>query len=96
MTRVYSSPMRRYLNGNLDVNIIPLTDNNVDLGSTVEFKDLRIDGKAYIDQLGEDLDLDGKYIWCAEQAASTEANKKYLLLKDSTGNVRRVPCYDDA
>lgn len=61
MTRVYSSPIRRYL-------------SNVDV----------------------DIDLGSNYMWCPEQAASTEANKKYLLLKDDSGNVRRVPSYDDA
>ena len=43
--------------------IEPTTDDNIDLGtSSKEFKDLRIDGKAYIDGLGEDIlvDLDKK------------------------------------
>lgn len=31
-----------------------------------------------------------------EEAASTEENKKYLLMKDATGNIRRVPSYDNA
>lgn len=48
--------------------------------------------------VGGDIDVatNAVYLKCQEQAASTEANKKYLLLKDAAGNVRRVPCFDDA
>lgn len=45
----------------INESLISDTDNTDDLGSaTKEFKDLYIDGLAYIDQLGEDLDFNGK------------------------------------
>jgi len=44
-----------------DGAVSPATDDDVDLGkSDKQFKDLYIDGKAYIDQLGEALDCDSK------------------------------------
>jgi hypothetical protein len=49
-----------------DGKIEPSTDNDIDLGSSSkEFKDLRINGKAYIDQLGENLDCDQKQLIAA-------------------------------
>lgn len=44
-------------------NILPLNDDEVDLGSSSkQFKDLYIDGAAYIDQLGEALDANSQNI----------------------------------
>jgi len=46
-----------------DGKLLPETTNDVDLGSsTLQYKDLYIDGKAYIDQLGEHLDANSKNI----------------------------------
>ena len=42
-------------------DLLPEVDDNYDLGSaTLQWKDLYIDGLAYIDQLGEDLDVNSK------------------------------------
>jgi hypothetical protein len=47
--------------------IEPTTDNDVDLGSSSkEFKDLYVDGKAYIDELGQDLIIDNRALTDAD------------------------------
>jgi len=46
-----------------DAKLLPQANNDVDLGSSaLQYKDLYIDGKAYIDQLGENLDANSKSI----------------------------------
>lgn len=62
--------------------IRPGTTNEVDLGSSAkQFKDIYIDGKAYIDQLGEALDANGQAI----TAVGSLAISGYLI-QGATGN----------
>ena len=49
------------ISGSVITNIVPAADDANDLGSSAkQWKDIYIDGKAYIDQLGEALDCDNQ------------------------------------
>jgi hypothetical protein len=54
--------------------LLPQVTNDVDLGSsTLQYKDLYIDGKAYIDQLGEHLDANSKNITGVQNFSGSDA-----------------------
>jgi len=70
--------------GRVDTNIVPSTDNTRDLGtSALQFRDLYIDGTAYIDN----LDADSAEIGDINITGSTIDVNGDLTLKSTTGDI---------
>uniref|UniRef100_A0A6M3IEL8 Putative lectin/glucanase superfamily protein n=1 Tax=viral metagenome TaxID=1070528 RepID=A0A6M3IEL8_9ZZZZ len=97
--RILNTSLTKLIDVDSTGHLSPGTDDTQDLGEDTtpkEWRNLYVDGLAYIDALGEDLSLNSNYIngWVTA-ATCTEANAGYVKIKVG-GIVKRVKYFDDA